>query len=243
MEIMASVYPCEETILDHMGAGLIDLAHLNTVAYVIGSDTYGIEAKLATIRFGLSYYTSQINVPAAAGYTDIMDLQNKRFAFANESSTSGYYVPCVLIKNSTGMTPEDFFSETYFAGHHDNVIIDVYEGNADGGASYVDARDAVEGTYPDVKTVVSVLAVSTYIPNSPWAFRPGQTGVGTLSDGIIAVANTVEGDTALETILNYGIDGFEAVDDSAYDILRDVVDYFNLVLETCFEIFLPITLR
>jgi len=245
MEIMASVYPCEETILDHMGAGLIDFAHLPQVAYVIGHDTYGIEAQLATIRFGLSYFRSQINVPTAAGYTDIMDLQNKRFAFANEGSTSGYYVPYLLIKNSTGMSPEDFFSETYFAGSHDNVIVDVYEGNADGGASYWDARDAVESTYPDVKTVVSVLAYSDDIPNDLWAFRSGldQTAVQTLSDGIIAVANTVEGATALETIFNFLIGGFEAVDDSSYDIWRDVVDYFDFHLETCFEIYLPLILR
>ena len=249
IQIEASVYHCEKTILDHMGAGLIDLAHLSSVAYVIGHDLYGIEAQLATNRFGYPYYRSQINVPAAAGYTDIMDLQNKRFAFANEASTSGYMVPYLLIRDLTGMSPEDFFSEIYFAGDHPSVIIDVYEGNADGGASYWDARDAVESTYPDVKTVVSVLAYSDDIPNGPWAFRSGldPTTVQTLSDGIIAVANTVEGDTAIETIFNSSfIGGFEAVDDSSYDFLREVVEYFalvNLVLETCFEIYLPVVLK
>lgn len=245
LNIQASIHGCEARIVEHLGAGDADLAPLSTVAYVHGHEAYNIEARLVNGRFGQEYFRSQINVPASGGFTDIWDLQNTRFVAPDPSSTSGYMVPYLLISETTGMTPTAFFSEVEFVGSHDQVIRDVYHGAAECGATYEDARDAVAGELSDVYAVVEVLTYSENIPNSPWVFRSGldETVVQTLSDGIIAVSGTPEGASALETIFEYDLTGIGVTQDSAYDIWRDIVATFGLLMEDCYDIFLPAILR
>jgi phosphonate transport system substrate-binding protein len=245
LDIHAAIQSCEANIVEHFGAGQVDLSPLSPVAYVLGHDAYGVEARLVNGKFGAYAYRSQINVQAISGYTDIWDLQDTRFVFPSPDSVSGYMAPYLLILDSTGMTPSAFFGEVDFVGSHPQVIRDVYTGTADGGATYEDARASVEGEYPDVYDVVSVLTYSEYVPNDPWAFRQGLDGmvVQTLTNGIIAVAGMPDGENALETIFGYDLTGIGATQDSAYDITRDLVATFGLQLEVCHNIYLPIVLK
>ncbi len=245
LDIQASIHSCEASIVEHLGAGDADLAPLSAIAYVHGHEAYDMEARLVTGRFGLEYFRSQINVPAAAGFTDIWDLQNTRFVMPVPSSTSGYMVPYLMISETTGMTPTTFFSEVEFVGSHDQVIRDVYHGTADCGASYDDARVTLAGELPDVFTVVDVLTYSENIPNSPWAFRSGldETVVQTLSDGIIAVSGTPEGASALETLFGYVPSSIGVTQDTAYDIWRDLAATFGLRMADCYAVYMPVLLR
>jgi len=243
--IQADIQTCEANIVEHLGTGQADLAPLRGVAYVLGHDEYGIEAKLVNGVYGAYAYRSQINVPTASGYTDIWDLQGTRFASPDPASISGYMVPYLLITETTGMIPTVFFSEVNFVGGHPQVIREVYTGTADCGATFDDARSTVQSEYPDVLDVVSVLTYTEYVPNSPWAFRQGLDGdvVQILTDGILAVAGTTEGDNALETIFQSSLDGIGTTQDSAYDIFRDLVMTFGLQLEPCYTIYLPSVLK
>jgi phosphonate transport system substrate-binding protein len=240
LTIQASVSTCEIEIVKRLGTGQTDIASIGPYAYVYGNTTYGIQARLVNERFGLPYFRSQINVPAAKGYTDIGDLQNMKFASPNPNSTSGYYVPYIMILNETGMTPSEFFSDVSFVGSHNQVIRDVYNGESDCGSTFEDARATVVGEYPDVNSVVEVLAYSDPIPNDPWAFRSGldETLIQKLSNGIIAVASTPQGEAALNTILTS--QGVELIQDSAYDIIRDIVSEFGIELVPCIKNYIPL---
>lgn len=244
--ILATVSRCEAAIIENLGTGHVDLAALSLYGYAHGSNAYSIQAKLVNHRFGSPFYRSQINVPKSEGYSDIWDLQNKRFAMSIPGSTSGQFVPHFMILDATGMTPSEFFAETYFAGSHAQVIHDVYDGVTDCGATFQDARDGIDPVdYPNVKDVVGVLMVSDPIPNDPWAFRPGidETLAQTLSDGIIAVAGTPQGQAALTTIFGSGFGGVETTQDSAYDIIRDIISEFDLELTPCLYNYLPIVTK
>lgn len=94
----------------------------------------------------------------------------------------------------------------------------------------MDARDVAAGKYPDVESIVSVLMESDPVSNDPWAFRTGLELATrqAIDDGVIAVAGTVAGDAMLDTLFNFDINGVGKENDSAYDILRDVVDYFGI---------------
>jgi phosphonate transport system substrate-binding protein len=240
LTIQASISSCESDVVEHLGTGQADVATMGIYAYAIGNNDYGIQAKLVNERFGRPYFRSQINVPAAKGYTDIMDLQNTKFASPNPNSTSGYYVPYMMILNATGKTPSEFFSEVSFVGSHNQVIRDVYNGESDCGSTFEDARATVVGEYPDVNSVVEVLAYSDPIPNDPWAFRSGldETLIQKLSNGIIAVASTPQGEAALNTILTS--QGVELIQDSAYDIIRDIVSEFGIELVPCIKNYIPL---
>jgi phosphonate transport system substrate-binding protein len=244
LNVHASVNRCEAAVIEYLGTGQVDVATMSLWAYVHGNEDHGIQARLVNRRFGLPYWRSQINVAAAKGYSSIWDLQNTRFASPDPDSTSGYMVPYLMVLNETGMTPSEFFSEVSFVGSHSQVIRDVYNGMVDCGASYEDARIGVVSGYPDLYDVVSILVVSDNIPNDPWAFRSGleESLIQNLSNGIVAVAGTPQGEAALNTIL--GSQGVELTQDSAYDIIRDIVAEFGYDIGSCsyFDNYLPITL-
>jgi phosphonate transport system substrate-binding protein len=245
LTIEASVHNCEAAIVNHLGIGQADVATLGSYGYAIGNSVYGFQARLINQRFDQAYYASQINVPADQGYPDITQLENKRFAMSNPGSVSGEYVPYIMILNETGETPDEFFSEVYYAGGHSQVIRDVYNGYTDCGATFQDARASVVGEYPDVYDKVDVLLVSDPIPNDSWAFRAGLDAalVQKLSDGIIAVAGTPQGETALTKILGSGYTGIETTNDSAYDIIREIVSKFGIELQPCISLHLPVVLK
>jgi phosphonate transport system substrate-binding protein len=246
LDVQASTVPCEGRAVEHLGSGQADVAPLRASAYVHGRDSYGIDAELVNGRFGSFAYRGQINVQASAGYTDVWGLQNTDFAAPDAGSTSGYLAPYLLISQTTGMTLSQFFNDVSFSGDHNQVVRDVYNGVADCGASYEDARFAVLGELPDVLSVVSVLTYTEFIPNEPWAFRPGldTEGVQALVDSIIFVADTPAGDTALDTIFEYDLDGITVTQDSTYDFVRDLVDAFGFDLTVCPPAaYLPLVVR
>ncbi len=242
LDIHASIKTCEAKIVENLGAGTADLAPLNINAYVFGQDAHGIEAKLVNGYYGAYNTRGQLNIQASSGYTEVWDLQGKRFASSDPNSVSGYMLPYLLISNTTGMTPTEFFGEVNFVGDHSQVIKDVYNGAADCGGTYDDAKGSVTGENPDVLDVVSVLSYTEYLPNSPWAFRKELDGmvVQTLADGIIAVFGTPDGEKALKAILGSAFSGIESIEDSAYDPSRDLVSTFGLNMEECHDIYLPL---
>ncbi len=243
--VQASIFPCEEGVVEHLGSGSVDLAPLSSVAYVLGHDSYGIEARLVVERYGGSaYYRGQINVQASGNYTDIWGLQGKRFVSSIPDSWSSYYAPYILISQTTGMTPAAFFGEVAFVGSQSQVIRDVYTGTAACGGSYEDARYAVKGEYPDVLNVVHVLTYTEPIYHEPWAFRQSLDAsvVLTLTNGTITIAETTEGNAALDTLMGGDVQAITVTQDSAYDITRDIVAELGLQMEAC-HCYLPVVLK
>lgn len=245
LDVKASINPCEAGIVRNLGEKTTDLAPLGYAAYVLGQEDYGFQAELVNGYYGAYQFRGQINIQASSGYTDIWDLQGKRFASGDPDSISSYMLPYMLISNTTGMTPTEFFSEVYFTGSQSQVIKDVYSGTADCGATFEDARATVEGEYTDVYDVVEVLSYTEYTPNNPWVFRKelNTTDVQKLTDGVIAVAGTPDGDKALKAILGSAWTGIDNTQDSAYGPTREIVNTFGLQMDNCHDMFLPIVYR
>jgi len=245
LDVEAVIASCEAMVVEHLGAGNTDVAPLSSVAYAYGHEMYGIEARLVNGQYGGFYNRGQIVVPAARGYTEIEDLRGTHFAAPSIGSRSGYMAPHMLISDTTGMTPDTFFGEVTFAGGHDRVIEAIYNGEADCGATYDDARDMVIGQYPDVYDVVTVLAHTENLPLDPWAFRADFNGMvaQTVANGIVAVGQTPEGGDALETIFGYRPSDIGSTQDGAYDFIRAIVAEFGLEMDTCKYIYLPLVLN
>jgi phosphonate transport system substrate-binding protein len=130
-----------------------------------------------------------------------------------------------------GYDPEHFFSQVLFAGGHDKVVIAVYNGQVDGGATFDDARTLVTTTLPDVMDRVKVIAYTEPIPNDLVSVRPGLPAemVEKLQTALLDIAGTDEGRKVLKAL--YGIDGLEPTTDAAYDPVRHAAEFLNLDLE------------
>jgi ABC-type phosphate/phosphonate transport system substrate-binding protein len=70
---------------------------------------------------------------------------------------------------SHGINPDEDLSVIVDVGGHQLVINAIYDGTCEAGATFVDARESVEGI-PDISEKVIVLETSPLIPNSAIVF-------------------------------------------------------------------------
>lgn len=206
-------------VREAMGAEQAHIGWLNTFNYILANEQYDVDVGLVTERFGLTYYNGQINVNADAGIESVADLEGKVMCWVDPNSTSGYIIPRITLA-AEGLDPDTDFAETLEAGSHDNVIIQVYNGECDAGATFVDARTNVEEDFPDVNERVEVLLTTSDIPNDSVSFIPEfpEDMRQEIVDALLDIASTEEGQEALNTL--YSIEGLQEADDSFYDEFR-----------------------
>ncbi|MDQ7819802.1 MAG: phosphate/phosphite/phosphonate ABC transporter substrate-binding protein [Armatimonadota bacterium] len=196
--------------VEAMCAGRADIGALNPFSYVLAHQKCGVEVAAISVRFGLPYYRAQISVRADSGITRIEQLRGKRFAFVDPASTSGYLFPAAMLKKM-GYDPDTFFSQTVFAGSHPNVILAIYRGQVDGGATFEDARTTVQAQFPDVMEKVKPIAYTNPIPNDTWSLsvRLSPEMRARIKDRLLRIATTTEGKEALRNL--YSIEGLTDV--------------------------------
>jgi phosphonate transport system substrate-binding protein len=206
------------------------MASLATFAYVLANERGCAEAALVAVRYGSPVYNGQIIVRADSGIESIADLAGKTFCRPDPLSTSGWIIPNLTLR-AAGIVPESDLAEIVDAGSHDAVVAAVYDGNCDAGATYVDARSAIEEDHPDVMDVLIVLEVTTDIPNDGVQFIPDFPADmrDKIVDGLLAIAETEAGQEALDTA--YAWTALEKHDDSFYDPFRQVLQASGLSIE------------
>lgn len=206
-------------VREAMGAGKAHIGWLNTFNYVLAHEKYGVDVALVTVRFGSTSYKGQIIVRADSGIQSLEDLKGKVMCWVDPNSTSGYIIPRITLK-ANGIDPDADFAKTTTAGSHNNVVMAVYNGDCDAGATYSDARSAVEKDVPDVKEKVVVLATTSDIPNDSVSFAkdfPADVRQK-IVQALLDIAKTEEGKAALQTV--YNIEDLQPADDSFYDAFR-----------------------
>lgn len=136
-----------------------------------------------------NYYHGCVYARTDSSIRRLADLNGARFAFSDETSTSGHIFPRMLLDRS-GVT----LGRVYYAGGHPNVIQAVWDGKADGGSAFYsppneqqrregvlvgDARYLITRRMNDqtareaLVRDVRVLALSDPIPNDLCAVRAG----------------------------------------------------------------------
>ncbi len=206
-------------VREAMCANQAHIGWLNTFNYVLANEVCGVDVGLVTERFESTTYKGQIIVGADSGIESLADLEGKVMCWVDPNSTSGYIIPRIMLA-AEGIDPDTAFARTLEAGSHNNVVIQVYNGECDAGATFVDARSSVEEEFPDVNEKVVVLAETADIPNDSVSFTadfPADMRQQ-IEDALLAFAETEEGLAALESL--YSISGLQEADDTFYDQFR-----------------------
>lgn len=218
-------------VREAMGAGKAQIGWLNTFNYVLASEKYGVDVGLVTSRYGSTSYKGQIVVRSDSGIETLADLKGKVMCWVDPNSTSGYVIPMIMLE-ANGIDTKADFAKTIEAGSHNNVITQVYSGDCDAGASFVDARSSVEADLPDVKQKVLILATTTDIPNDSVSFSkdfPKETR-DQIVKALLEISGTEQGKTALQSL--YSIEGLVEANDSFYDGFRADLSKAGIDIET-----------
>ena len=213
-------------VVEAFGSKRADVAILNTLGYVLAFEKYGAQAKLKLVNRGRDEYYGQIIVRSDSGIKSIKDLNGKKFAFVDPTSTSGYLLPQRLFKKENIK-----IKESIYAGKHDSVVTAVYQKRVDAGATFYtppdddgtpkDARWLLRTQYPDIYKKVKILQLTDAIPNDPLVFRKDMPEElkNKIIDSLKRYIKTPEGAKVMMDL--YHITDFKEASDKDYNPIRE----------------------
>lgn len=201
-------------------SGEADLAFVCGGAYVEGQREFGMELLVAPEVRGETTYYSYIIVPRDSPAQSLADLRGHAFAFSDPLSNSGHLAPQWLLYQMNA-TPGTFFSSTLFTYSHDNSIRAVADHLVEGAAvdslvyDFTIARDPAYSARTRVIDKAGPFGIPPVVvhPDLEPALKTQLRAV------LLDMADDAAGETALNTLM---IDRFVALDDSAYDSIRDI---------------------
>ena len=213
--------------IEAMRAKHIDIAWFGPFSYILAHDIAGAEAIVNGVReeTGKSTYKSIFIVKKGSGIETLEDLKEKKFAFVDPASTSGYLIPMKILTENN-INPENDFKSTFFAGTHNAVELAVANGTVDAGADSDNSYNRMIKSGEINSEVNIIIHESKPIPGSPIAVR------GDLPESLkqdIKKALIEMDEQTINKISGWGgINRYEEVVDSAYDVIRETAKILNL---------------
>lgn len=199
------------------------MAALNTFGAILASELGVAEVALIAVRRGRPFYDGQIVAAADSGITSLADIAGKTFARPDPNSTSGWIVPQIVLA-AAGVDPNQDIAQVLDAGGHPAVVAAIYSGSADAGATYIDARTAVQDDYSDVMEKVVVIEEFGPIPNDGIQFSTQMESSmrGAIVEALLEIAATEDGAAALDAIYSWN----ELIEqsDEFYDPFRQILE-------------------
>ncbi len=207
-------------IMNLLVKGEIDIAWLATMSSVEARNNPEIQLLVKPIRFGTTSYRGIIIARQDGGIRSLKDLKDKKFAWVEKESASGYIFPKSLLLEA-GLNPEKDFAEATFLNKHDAVVLNVLLGKYDAGACYDDARNTLRDK--SKMDELTILATTQDISNEPIVVRKSLPPdlIEKIKQALLDLNNkTPEGKEILEELTD--VQGFVPVDDKDYDYIEKV---------------------
>jgi len=240
--------------VEAMGADQAQIGFLPSLQLWQASDKYGAKVVLQTDRNGAISYAAQFMTNNPDKYcSDTPQPDKNGMLFCNGTasgqgpagldavkkitdgvkvaelgagSPAGYIYPVLALKNA-GINTDSDISAVPVTGN-DTSVLAVYNGDAEVGFSFWDARTIVTKDKPDVGQKVVVFALTDMIPNDGVAVS-GKLSPA-LQDKITKAledySNTEEGSKELQAI--YSITKLSPADPSSLDVVADAASKLGL---------------
>lgn len=134
-------------LVEALRSGRIDFAFLPPFSLIKAEQIANAEVLMKAVRKGQSVFYSGIIVRADKPYYKIEDLKGKNMAWVDPASASGFIYPKAMLKVKKKIDADSFFGRQVFAGAHDAVVLAVYNGTVDAGATFVNDTKGEEGAW------------------------------------------------------------------------------------------------
>ncbi len=213
-------------VIEAMRAKHLDVAFYGPFSYILAAKEAGAEAFAIGIgEDGKDTYHSLFITRKDSGINSIADLRGKTFTFGDPASTSGHLIPRYMLTKA-GLDP-DKDMKVQFSGGHDATALAVKNKKVDAGAMASEICEKLVKNNIISPDEVIVFAKSDPLPHSPWAYRNDL--LQDLKDKVKKALLEVD-QKAPDALKGTNFTKFKEVDDSRYDIIRDVAKTLNLDL-------------
>jgi phosphonate transport system substrate-binding protein len=173
MKIRLTVLPRYGNIIDNFVSTGMDGAFFGSFTYVLAHEKLGVEVLARPVSLnGTSTYHGLIFVRRDSGIKSIGQMKGKRFAFVDKGTTAGYLLPLAYFKEH-GKNYRTFLKESYFAGTHEDAILDVLNRKADIGAAKNTVFEKLGASDDRIYRELVILERSPDVPENGLAVRKG----------------------------------------------------------------------
>jgi phosphonate transport system substrate-binding protein len=226
MEINLIVTTDYSSMIEGMRKGHIDIGYFGPLSYVLLKQKMeNVEPFAAKLENGKPTYRGVVIGNVAAGVKQLSDIEGKTMAYGDVASTSSHLIPKELLLTKAGLKAGEDYEEQ-FLGAHDAVAIAVQNGNPQaGGLSKPIYEKLIEEGMID-ENKVQVIDESDDYPNYPWAICTDLDQ--DLQEKIKNAFYNLDDEEILESLK---AEGFAKIEDSDYDIIRNMVELLDVDLE------------
>lgn len=222
-----------EDLIDGLRTGTLDAAFLGSFAGAVAVKKLGAQP-LARPQYsdGTSTYRGLIFTRKDSGIVTAQDMKGKTFVFVDKATTAGSLFPLHFFKENGIDDPFSWLGETYYAGTHEDAILDVVNNKADIGA----AKDTIfyhlaKSDQRMLKELV-ILATSPPVPENALLVRReiDESLKKTLQETLLVMHQDQEGQKILANFgaakfIETSVDDYEPVFVYAEDIGIDFAKY------------------
>lgn len=213
----------------------IDFAFFSSLTYVLAEEQTKAKVLLKKV-WQQPFYYSAIIAPKKNSIKTLKDLKNKRIAFVDDKSSSGFLYPQVALKKA-GISDSQF-KEIIFSGNHQASIQLLEAKKVDAAAVFSDDEKGELGAWKkfaeDKKAQYRIVWISDPIPNDPFCVRqefydlyPKTTH--SLMFALIDILEESQNKRTFSEILGNG--DLMPATSKQYDPVREMVKALNLELK------------
>lgn len=252
IEVTGVVSKDYQAAVEAMGAGQAQIGFLPSLQLWQANDMYDASVVLQTERNGNITYPAQFmtnnpdkyceDEPVArdgmlfcngadamtgpAGLDSIDKVEGAKVAVLGPGSPAGYIYPILALQEAGLDTDADI--EQIPVTANDASVLAVYNGDAEVGFSFWDARTIVQKDTPDVREKVVVFAMTEEIPNDGVALSADLSPElqERITTALEEFSNTEEGSTILESI--YSITKLAPADPASLDVVARAAEALGL---------------
>jgi len=209
-------------IVNNFVSSGMDGAFFGSFTYTLAHAKLGVEVLVRPVSLdGTSTYYGLLFVRKDSGITSIKDMKGKRFVFVDKATTAGYLLPLEYFRHHGVKNYKTYLAETYFAGAHEDAILDVLEKKADIGAAKNTVFERLANNDPRINRELLVLMKSPEVPENALAVRRGLDE--TLTQGIKVTLLTMDDEAEGRAVLKtFGAQRFIETTDKDY---APVIEY------------------
>jgi len=214
-KIRLTVFPRYGNIIDSFTSTGMDGAFFGSFTYALAHSRVSAEVLARPVDLkGSSMYHGLIFVRKDSRIKSVHQMKGKRFAFVDKGTTAGYLLPLAYFKKH-GKDYRTFLKESYFAGTHEDAILDVLNRKAEIGAAKNTIYERLAASDDRVNKELVILERSPEVPENGLAVRKGldDSPKKKLREALLTMHEDPEGTAILKA---FGVRGFIETNDADY---------------------------